>query len=89
MGCLQYRVKVEKKNEELWKYLKKDIFKKTRDAIFDNGINEIPNVKESRAAYKAFGKDPSRYCVSSEALTAGSDRERDYMKLIPLWMSIT
>ena len=42
--------------------------KKTRDAIFDNGINEIPNVKESRAAYKAFGKDPSRYRVSSEAL---------------------
>lgn len=58
VGCLQYRVKVEKKNEELWKYLKKDIFKKTRDAIFDNGTNEIPNVKESRAAYKAFGKDP-------------------------------
>ena len=68
VGCLQYRVKVEKKNEELWKYLKKDIFKKTRDAIFDNGINEIPNVKESRAAYKAFGKDPSRYRVSSESL---------------------
>ena len=68
VGCLQYRVKVEKKNEELWKYLKKDIFKKTRDAIFDNGINEIPNVKESRAAYKVFGKDPSRYRVSSEAL---------------------
>ena len=68
VGCLQYRVKVEKKNEELWKYLKKDIFKKTRDAIFDYGINGIPNVKESRAAYKAFGKDPGRYRVSSEAL---------------------
>ncbi len=68
VGCLQYRVKVEKKNEELWKYLKKDIFKKIRDAIFDYGINGIPNVKESRAAYKAFGKDPGRYRVSSEAL---------------------
>lgn len=68
VGCLQYRVKVEKKNEELWKYLKKDIFKKARDAIFDYGINGIPNVKESRAAYKAFGKDPGRYRVSSEAL---------------------
>lgn len=68
VGCLQYQVKVEKKNEELWKYLKKDIFKKTRDDIFDYGINDIPNVKESRAAYKAFGKDPSRYRVSSEAL---------------------
>lgn len=68
VGCLQYRVKVEKKNEELWKYLKKDIFRKTKDEIFDYGVNEIPNIKESRAAYKEFGKDPSRYRVSSEAL---------------------
>ena len=68
VGCLQYRVKVEKKNEELWEYLKKDIFRKTKDEIFDYGVNQIPNIKESRAAYKAFGKDPSRYRVSSEAL---------------------
>lgn len=68
VGCLQYRAAVEKKNEEMWKYLKRDIVKKVKDAIFDYGINEIPNIKESRAAYKAFGKDPSRYRVSSEAL---------------------
>ena len=42
VGCLQYKVKVEKKNEELWKYLKKDIFKKAKDKIFDYGVNEIP-----------------------------------------------
>lgn len=68
VGCFQYRVTVEKKNENLWKYLKRDIFRKTKDAIFDYGVNEIPNIKESRMAYKAFGKDPSRYRVSSEAL---------------------
>ena len=68
VGCLQYQVQVEKKNPELWAYLKKEIYKKVKDAIFDYGVNEIPNIKESRAAYKAFGKDPSRYRVSSEAL---------------------
>lgn len=68
VGCFQYQVTVDKKKEEMWAYLKKDIFKKTKDAIFDYGVNEIPNIKESRAAYKAFGKDPSRYRVSSEAL---------------------
>lgn len=68
VGCFQYKAAVEKKNEDMWKYLKKDIFKKTKDAIFDYGVNEIPNIKESRMAYKAFGKDPSRYRVSSEAL---------------------
>lgn len=67
-GCLQYKVTVKNKNEEMWKYLKKDIYKKVKDAVFDYGVNEIPNIKESRAAYKAFGKDPSRYRVSSEAL---------------------
>ena len=46
----------------------KGYFRKTKDEIFDYGVNEIPNIKESRAAYKAFGKDPSRYRVSSEAL---------------------
>lgn len=68
VGCIQYKVCVEKKNEDMWKYLKKDIYKKAKDNIFDYGINEIPNIKESRSAYKAFGKDPSRYRVSSEAL---------------------
>ena len=68
VGCFQYKVKVEKKNEDMWSYLKKDIFKKVKDEIFDYGVNEIPNIKESRAAYKAFGKDPGRYRVSSEAL---------------------
>lgn len=68
VGCMQYKVKVEKKNEEMWSYLKKDIFKKAKDNIFDHGVNDIPNIRESRLAYKAFGKDPSRYRVSSEAL---------------------
>ena len=68
VGCFQYKVNVEKKNEDMWKYLKKDIFKKAKNDIFDYGVHEIPNIKESRAAYKAFGKDPSRYRVSSEAL---------------------
>ena len=68
VGCFQYRVKVEKKNEDMWKYLKKEIYKKTKDAIFDYGVNDIPNIRESRLAYKAFGKDPSRYRVSSESL---------------------
>lgn len=68
VGCLQYKVKIEKKNEDMWQYLKKDIYKKTKDNIFDYGTGEIPNIKESRLAYKAFGKDPNRYRVSSEAL---------------------
>ena len=68
MGCFQYKVKVDDKNEELWTYLKQDVYKKTLDAISAYGVNGMPNIKESRMAYKAFGKIPSRYRVSSEAL---------------------
>lgn len=68
VGCFQYRVDVEKRNDEMWAYLKKDVFKRVKDAVFDYGVSEIPNIRESRTAYKAFGKDPSRYRVSSEAL---------------------
>lgn len=68
LGCFLYTTNVEKKNEELWKYLKQTTFKIVRDRLFDMSVNEFPNIRESRSAYKAFGKDPSRYRVSSEAL---------------------
>ncbi|MDL2250047.1 hypothetical protein LJC51_05280 [Lachnospiraceae bacterium OttesenSCG-928-J05] len=68
VGCLQYQVEVKSKNEEMWDYLKKNVIKKVKDDIFEYDTPNIPNVKESREAYKAFGKDPNRYRVSSEAL---------------------
>ena len=58
VGCFWYRVNVEQKNEALWSYLKKEIYKQVKDAIFDYGVNEIPNIKESRAAYKVSGYVP-------------------------------
>ncbi|MFV0361583.1 MAG: B3/4 domain-containing protein [Suipraeoptans sp.] len=68
VGCLQYKVDVQNTNDDMWKYFKSEILKRVKNTIFDYDINDIPNIKESREAYKAFGKDPSRYRVSSEAL---------------------
>ncbi len=39
-----------------------------KNAMEEKEWNHIPGVKGSRAAYKAFGKNPGRYRVSSEAL---------------------
>ena len=39
-----------------------------RSCIERKEWNEIPGIKGSRAAYKAFGRNPGRYRVSSEAL---------------------
>ena len=45
-----------------------------KDAIFDYGVNEIPNIKESRAAYKAFGKDPQFHACPFDRLKWGPRR---------------
>lgn len=68
LGCLIYDVKVEEKNEELWKKFDKEIFPALISLMEDKGINNIENIFLSKKAYKSLGKDPNRYRVSSEAL---------------------
>lgn len=41
---------------------------KMRNVIEGKEWNDIPGIRGSRAAYKAFGRNPGRYRVSSEAL---------------------
>ena len=69
--------------------MKKDIFKKAKDAIFDYGVNEIPNIKESRMAYKAFGKDPSRYRVSSLLLPYIADIPLEQQAKVPSYSDLS
>ncbi|MBP3708370.1 MAG: hypothetical protein J6J36_07240 [Clostridia bacterium] len=67
LGCIQYKTKVEKKNQELWKEI--EII--SNDIIKEFSIESIGNEKNimaARALYKGIGKDPYRYRISSEAL---------------------
>ncbi|MFR1708673.1 MAG: B3/4 domain-containing protein [Clostridium sp.] len=68
IGCIEAKVKVkEKANIELWKAIEKrcnDI----QETVKADEILKIKNIDISRRAYKAFGKDPSRYRLSSESL---------------------
>ena len=45
-----------------------DVLPAIRTSIEGKEWSEIPGVKGSRKAYKAFGRNPGRYRVSSEAL---------------------
>ena len=45
-----------------------EVLPEVRRAIEGKEWSEIPGVRGSRAAYKAFGRNPGRYRVSSEAL---------------------
>lgn len=68
LGCLAHLVSVEASREDLQRYLGEVTAPFLRQMLESTPLADIPNLAESRAAYKAFGKDPGRYRISSEAL---------------------
>ena len=68
LGLLHFQADVKESDLSFWKYMNDDILPKVRNAIEGKEWSEIPGIRGSRAAYKAFGRNPGRYRVSSEAL---------------------
>jgi DNA/RNA-binding domain of Phe-tRNA-synthetase-like protein len=67
VGCLQYSARVEQHHTLLWN----EIDTLCDQIIKTMNIDDIarqPHIHDTREAYKAVGKKPSRYRVSSEAL---------------------
>jgi len=67
LGCISADVSVDKRNETLWREIDLHLVHLT-STIKPEQINSIPPIAAMRAAYKALGKDPSRYRGSAEAL---------------------
>jgi DNA/RNA-binding domain of Phe-tRNA-synthetase-like protein len=67
LACLSCNVVIEPKNENLWKkiqHVSQDI-----NLSFEvEEISQLPSIYSARKAYRALGKDPARYRLSSEAL---------------------
>lgn len=68
LGCLRFQAAVEPPREAFWEMMEAEALPAVRERIANLSWAEIPGVRGSRAAYKAFGRDPGRYRVSSEAL---------------------
>lgn len=68
LGLLHFQADVKESDSVFWEYMNHDILPKVRNSIEGKEWNDIPGVGGSRAAYKAFGRNPGRYRVSSEAL---------------------
>lgn len=68
LGLLEFNADVKNSDEGFWDYMNKEILPKVKESIEGMEWSEIPGVGGSRAAYKAFGRNPGRYRVSSEAL---------------------
>ena len=68
LGCIEYDVKVELENGSLWNYIHEECIPKLMEQFETIGLTNIEGIQSSRNAYKAFGRNPSRYRVSSESL---------------------
>ena len=68
LGCLLYTVEVRQRDDALWTNLETEAAPYLKTMLETTPLAQIPNLDESRKAYKAFGKDPGRFRVSSEAL---------------------
>jgi len=63
LGCISAHVIVEEHNQALWQEIDQHLAH-----LAPEQINTVPQIAAMRSAYKALGKDPSRYRGSAEAL---------------------
>jgi len=67
LGCVAACVSVEKHSEALWREIDQRLAHLAA-TIKPEQTNTLPQIAAMRSAYKALGKDPSRYRGSAEAL---------------------
>ena len=68
LGLLRFHADVKAPDYHFWDYMNTEVLPQVRSRIEGKEWSEIPGIKGSRAAYKAFGRNPGRYRVSSESL---------------------
>ncbi len=67
LAAIQCTVKNSKHQAELWDEIE-EFSTEFRAKYKISDINKLPNLSETRAVYKALGKEPNRYRPSGEAL---------------------
>ena len=68
LGLIRFKTIVKEPSKEFWDYMNQEVLPEVRKNMEGKSWAEIEGVRGSRKAYKAFGRDPGRYRVSSEAL---------------------
>lgn len=68
LGLIRFQADVKESDTRFWDSMNTAVLPSVRAKIEGKEWSEIPGIRGSRAAYKAFGRNPGRYRVSSEAL---------------------
>ncbi len=66
LGLISAEIVFAKENQFLQQAINKEVKRISEMSI--ESVKEIPQIKSSREAYKALGKEPARYRLSAEAL---------------------
>ena len=67
LGCIYTEINI-KTDDALLHQKIQDALAQIEEQLAVNAISALPAIQSSRAAYKALGKEPSRYRLSAEAL---------------------
>ena len=68
LGLMRFNADVKNSDEKFRSYMDSEVLPQIKASIEGKEWSEIPGIRGSRTAYKAFGRNPGRYRVSSEAL---------------------
>ncbi len=68
LGLLFCRVRVLPPREDIWTFYAREIAPDLTARLASRELSAFPPIADARAAFKAFGADPGRRRVSSEAL---------------------
>lgn len=68
LGVVEASVQVRDKSEDLWKALQEEAERQKKSLVDMNGLVAAPEIVAAREVFKACGKKPQKYRVSSEAL---------------------
>lgn len=68
LGCLSYAAVPQAENPALRAFFEAHVLPALRGVLENTPLANLPNLGEARQAFRAFGRDPGRSRVSSEAL---------------------
>lgn len=80
LGCLIYEADIKEDCPEVLAQMAA-LLPRLRTTLQDTPLADMPNLGEARLAYKAFGKDPGRFRISSEALYRRVRQNKDLYRI--------
>ena len=80
LGCLFYETETREADAAL-RERTEALLPSLRATLESTPLADMPNLGEARAAYRAFGKDPGRWRISSEALYRRVRQNKDLYRI--------